>query len=485
MADLPELPESTKRKLEVQYDALLDKYRLTGEHFHWHDEQRDALSRGGKVGPLGGWRGPHGSYRVNERLIDREGIAPSVAIAKERFYHLAVAYWGLWSPSAGYEIFTGWLQILKGQVLAEIASIWKGKSDAIDSWYDRTCASAVEKALLPKVKEFRGWAHNAELKQLQQATTTELLQRLERVAEGKSDPGVEHLFKASLEEPRDASPEDANSEAQPPPATNAEALKGTTPGIVEETIAHSDRTWRNLPPDDPRFKTWQLIRGVLQRNESQARAACIADYEANGLQSALLTLVVQQFDSFGDTSVKLVTNVASAEKTGQLLNEALELTLDHYTPSFQEIERRFRIPSARLLKESRFRLTARLEHWKAEAFRFGIEGEMRAQTERATDATVRMEAETQPASVVNGANDNGINRRAAVDGYISKLAEAGHKITRKSIWTVAGYTQRTEFERFQRGDPRTTRSAESNFNRVLGMKPEDFVLALQKRKTPK
>jgi len=84
--------------------------------------------------------------------------------------------------------------------------------------------------------------------------------------------------------------------------------------------------------------------------------------------------------------------------------------------------------------------------------------------------------------VLNGST---ADRRAAVDTFISKLAEAGHRITRTNIWTVAGYTHRTEFERFQRGDTRTTRSAASSFNRVLGMKPEDFVMALQKRKASK
>jgi hypothetical protein len=76
---------------------------------------------------------------------------------------------------------------------------------------------------------------------------------------------------------------------------------------------------------------------------------------------------------------------------------------------------------------------------------------------------------------------SGADRRAAVDGFISKVAQSGRKITRKDIWTVAGYKDRREFERFQRGDERTTRSAITSFNRVLNTKAEDFIRALEKK----
>lgn len=89
-------------------------------------------------------------------------------------------------------------------------------------------------------------------------------------------------------------------------------------------------------------------------------------------------------------------------------------------------------------------------------------------------------ADSPQTSVPNG---SAANQRAVVDGFIAKLAEAGHKITRKNFWTVAGYKDRTEFERFQRGDTRTTQSATASFNRVLRMKPEDFIRALEKKIT--
>jgi hypothetical protein len=91
----------------------------------------------------------------------------------------------------------------------------------------------------------------------------------------------------------------------------------------------------------------------------------------------------------------------------------------------------------------------------------------------------------QPATM-NGANGGDRKgRRTAVEAFIAEVTEAGRKITRKDIWTVAGYTNATEFERFQRGDPRTTSSAATAFNRVLGMKPEKFIELLGKKPAAK
>lgn len=65
------------------------------------------------------------------------------------------------------------------------------------------------------------------------------------------------------------------------------------------------------------------------------------------------------------------------------------------------------------------------------------------------------------------------SRREAVDAYIAKvLQETGKRITRKDIWTKAGYKSRTEFERWERSDPkRRNASAGERFARILQDKP--------------
>jgi hypothetical protein len=72
--------------------------------------------------------------------------------------------------------------------------------------------------------------------------------------------------------------------------------------------------------------------------------------------------------------------------------------------------------------------------------------------------------------------------RAKIDAFILRLKDLGHRVNRKDIWLVAGYRDRTEFERFQRGDKRTTISATRNFGRVLEMQPEDFIRQVLKNK---
>jgi hypothetical protein len=56
----------------------------------------------------------------------------------------------------------------------------------------------------------------------------------------------------------------------------------------------------------------------------------------------------------------------------------------------------------------------------------------------------------------------------------------GRKITRKDIWTAAGYQNPTEFERFQRDSERTTSAARASFERVLSLTPKEFVALLDK-----
>jgi hypothetical protein len=92
---------------------------------------------------------------------------------------------------------------------------------------------------------------------------------------------------------------------------------------------------------------------------------------------------------------------------------------------------------------------------------------------------------TEAGPPVNKPNANGADRRATIDAFISKLAEAGREVTRKDIWIAAGYKDATEFERFQRGDSRTTRSAAAAFNRVLALQPKSFIELLDKKSTVK
>jgi hypothetical protein len=165
MLDLPELPEPTNRKLVLQWNTLLDKHGLAGEHLHWHASERERLRRvAAQMGPVPGhrWRG----VDLGEQAVDEVGIAVSVEVAKKRFKDLCGEYWLLWQRSGnGHEVFADWLDILKQQTSGEVASVWKG-GKAIDRWYKRACAPAVEKSLADLVKKGTNRARGAEIKRL-------------------------------------------------------------------------------------------------------------------------------------------------------------------------------------------------------------------------------------------------------------------------------------------------------------------------------
>jgi hypothetical protein len=65
------------------------------------------------------------------------------------------------------------------------------------------------------------------------------------------------------------------------------------------------------------------------------------------------------------------------------------------------------------------------------------------------------------------------DRRPMVDAYIEEVRTKKKKrITRKDIWSEAGYTTRTEFERWERRDPKNSnKSADETFTRILREKP--------------
>jgi hypothetical protein len=67
---------------------------------------------------------------------------------------------------------------------------------------------------------------------------------------------------------------------------------------------------------------------------------------------------------------------------------------------------------------------------------------------------------------------------AIVDAFRNKvLAETGTRITRKNIYTVAGYKNRSEFQKFQRDE--SSPSVRRKFGEILTLKPEEFLNRLK------
>jgi len=72
------------------------------------------------------------------------------------------------------------------------------------------------------------------------------------------------------------------------------------------------------------------------------------------------------------------------------------------------------------------------------------------------------------------------DRREIIRVFVDEVHDkTGVKISKKDVWSVAGYHNPTEFERYQRSDRRTTESAKNNFDRVLNSGPQEFLRRLE------
>ena len=79
---------------------------------------------------------------------------------------------------------------------------------------------------------------------------------------------------------------------------------------------------------------------------------------------------------------------------------------------------------------------------------------------------------TDPNAHAVGQGKSG-DRRAAVNAYIEEvLTQRGKRITRTHIWKQAGYKTRTEFEKWERNDPKkVNKTANERFTAILTQKP--------------
>jgi hypothetical protein len=76
-------------------------------------------------------------------------------------------------------------------------------------------------------------------------------------------------------------------------------------------------------------------------------------------------------------------------------------------------------------------------------------------------------------TTAHGIGHRGAGRRREVEAYIKEvLDKKGKRITRTDIWKNAGYKTRTEFERWERDDPRNqNKTAGERFRAILFEKP--------------
>jgi hypothetical protein len=235
MSDLPELSESTKRRLKIQWDTLLDKHLLTEEHVAKHDHNRNQL-----LATTPSRRTPN--WARAKQAAGNFGLDPSVRVAEVRFREIDHEYWTKWcSRGMTYEIYAGWLEIIRREVCAEVESIWKGRSNLTDCWFQTTCAPAIGKALARLVKLRIAQARDVEVQRLERAPSRANL------ATGTPPPeatlqGGDNLGPATqgVPEPVQLQREEVASPTPTATGTSALFLQGVTRSVgapIEPTIS--------------------------------------------------------------------------------------------------------------------------------------------------------------------------------------------------------------------------------------------------------
>jgi hypothetical protein len=231
-----------------------------------------------------------------------------------------------------------------------------------------------------------------------------------------------------------------------------------------------------FPKDDRRHPIWSDATRVAAEelcrvNLKFLKAPPSLNPEAfspENLAAWKIAFTLERFNVWAARAIQVVWSDRAAEAFAQFLVDYAESWLNVHRescPAFIRVES--------FLSDLRLGLIERVEYWKSEAFRYLKEQKVDAESVHVGANPLVDGGLASPQHVSQAwpsATDTGIqaDRRAAVDSYIQGvLQQTGQKITRTDIWKSAGYKTRTEFERWQRGDSRTTKAAHRNFTRIL------------------
>jgi len=137
----PDLPDTAKRRLQLQWISILEINGFTTA----------GISR----------------YQAGQGAVDR-----SIAAALKQLQNIDSEYWPRWNASGtGYEIYEIWLNDASKGILEQVEEVWKKAPGFPEDWYERVCAPAVASSLTSHIKSRVKLARQAELQKLQSRKT--------------------------------------------------------------------------------------------------------------------------------------------------------------------------------------------------------------------------------------------------------------------------------------------------------------------------
>jgi hypothetical protein len=172
MPDMLALSNPAKRRWALQWETLRENHKLTEEDLSEYDRRRQHLTEVSAKWPRHDSR--HRDPRYATQAARWLGVTPSVTAAEAAFRRLGPGM-GAWCASGeGYETYAASLDSVKRDIVAELESIWKGRSAATDRWFQQTCAPAIQKALAEIAKPWIAQARDFEVQRLERSPGTRL-----------------------------------------------------------------------------------------------------------------------------------------------------------------------------------------------------------------------------------------------------------------------------------------------------------------------
>lgn len=144
MPDLPELSADKKNELAAMWDTWLYAIGLTEDKLASYDRE---LNEASVLAKTPATEAIAFATRGARTEIDPK-LTQSVELAEDWFRCHIFEYWTRFRSSAlGHETYVGWLDVLKQQASDKVESLWKGRSEATDKWFQNVCRPQVQKAL--------------------------------------------------------------------------------------------------------------------------------------------------------------------------------------------------------------------------------------------------------------------------------------------------------------------------------------------------
>ena len=185
-------------------------------------------------------------------------------------------------------------------------------------------------------------------------------------------------------------------------------------------------------PEDARHQVWRDATRHAEEEWARVNARSFSSLSPDNASDWFATFHTERFSVWAQRGIHVVWSDAAVRHYDKWLVGYANATLAMLTDFF--VRNPPPVSADPILLDTRNRLGAQIQHWKAEARRY------RGQQEE-QQADCELSVSVNPAI---GTLSTQSERRAAVDAYIAEVdTKTGKKITRKDIWRSARYQTRS------------------------------------------